>query len=107
MNDVVRGIAPRISRKMTEGQGGMMPVYPDFKSQCKLLCKTIGSVMLIAATALALGVGGRMTTSRLRPRIDRSNHRSSVQKSMGSCSILPIWQDAMENRPTSWYVSSP
>jgi len=61
MNDDVQGMVKRISRKMTEGQGGMIPVYPAFKSQCKLLCKTGASAMLIVATVLALGVGGRMT----------------------------------------------
>jgi hypothetical protein len=51
----------RISRKMTEGQGGVMRVYPGFKSQYKLLCKMGASAMLIVATVLALGVGSRMT----------------------------------------------
>jgi hypothetical protein len=38
-----------------------MRVSPGFKSQYKLLCKMGASAMLIVATVLALGVGGRMT----------------------------------------------
>jgi hypothetical protein len=65
MSDDVHAITgrtvTRISRKMTEGQGGMKRVYPGFKSQYKLLCKTRASAMLIVATILALGIGGGMT----------------------------------------------
>ena len=38
----------------------MTLVYPGLKSQCKLLCKTGVSAMLIVATLVALGVGSRM-----------------------------------------------
>ena len=38
-----------------------MRVYPGLKSQCKLLCKTGASTMVIVATIAVLGVGSRMT----------------------------------------------
>jgi hypothetical protein len=61
MQAITGGTVMRIGRKMTERRGGAMLVYPGFKSQCKLLCKTGASAMLVVATVLALGVGGRMT----------------------------------------------
>jgi hypothetical protein len=75
MSDDVQGttgsMVMRISRKMTEGQGGVISVYRRFKSQYKLLCKTGAPVILIVATVLALGVGGCMASVQTS-----STHRS-------------------------------
>lgn len=66
MSDDLQGVTGsmvmRINQEMTEGQSSVIRVYPTFNSQCKLLCKAGGAVILIVATVLALGVGGRMTT---------------------------------------------